>query len=327
MRFVLVWVGSLFSANAPTICGAIVLLTFGGLTVAAIRQMRRTGSWRPHYPWLVLGFYTLMSGGVAAMARLGFDYSMAGDARYTAFSAFFYIAVLGLGFSVYAEARPRASTRRVVLSAAAVSLVIILTLWAITFKKERALLAIFKPAWEHSLLVMRWGAAIPENPEIALLTPAPPSKTIATIRTLAANDALRPRLVSQKLASAISEPPNTDAAPAGSLDEARLEATGHLVFQGWARVPEEDRPADCVVVGFETSEGRWQPFCVFETGGNRPDVARHFGLGGLTRAGFSGRVASASLPSGDITIKAWAIDLRNERAFPLGGPIRLQFPR
>ena len=42
------------------------------------------------------------------MARLGFDYSMAGDARYTAFSAFFYIAVLGLGFSVYAEAKPQA---------------------------------------------------------------------------------------------------------------------------------------------------------------------------------------------------------------------------
>ena len=213
------------------------------------------------------------------------------------------------------------------LSAAAVIFVIILTLWAITFKKERALLAIFKPAWEHSLLVMRWSGAIPGNPEIALFTLAPPSKTIATIRTLAANDALRPRLVSQKLAGAINEPPTTAATSAGTLDEARLEATGHLTFHGWARVPEQDRPADCVVIGFETSEGQWQPFCVFETGGNRPDVARHFGIGGLTRAGFSGRVASASLPSGDITIKAWAIDLRNERVFPLDGAVRLQVPR
>ena len=328
LRFVLVWVGSLFSVNAPTICGAVVLLLFGGLTVAAIRQMRRTGAWRSHYPWLVLGCYTLISGCVAAIARLGFDYSMAGDARYTAFSAFLYIAVLGLGFSVYAEAKPRALTRRIVLSAAAVSFVILLTLWAITFKKERALLAIFKPAWEHSLLVMRWSGAIPENPEIALLTPAPPSKTIATIRTLAANDALRPRLVSQKLASAINEPPNTDATSAGDLG--RSQARGHRpprISRLGARARAGSRRPTAWWSASRRSEGRWQPFCVFETGGNRPDVARHFGIGGLTRAGFSGRVASASLPPGDITIKAWAIDLRNERVFPLDGAVRLQVPR
>ena len=147
---------------------------------------------------------------------------------------------------------------------------------------------------------------------------------MATIRTLAENDALRPRLVSQRLASAINERPNTNATSAGTLDGATLEATGHLAFQGWARVPDQDRPADCVVLGFETSDGVWKPFCVFETGGNRPDVARHFGSGALARAGFSGRVDATSLPRGDITLKAWAIDLQNERAFPMGGAVRLQ---
>jgi hypothetical protein len=326
LRFVLVWTGSLFSVGAPAICGAAVLLIFCGLAAVAFWQMRRGRAWRSHYPWLVLGCYALISGGVAAMARLGFDYSMAGDARYTAFSAFLYVAVLGLGFSVYTEAKPRAPTRRIALSVAVVSFVIILTSWAITFKKERALLGIFKPAWEHSLLVMRWSAAIPENPEIALLTPDPPSRTLGTIRTLAGNDALRPRLISQKLAGAINERPNTDGAAAGALDEARLEATGHLAFQGWARLPGEERPADCVVLGFETPDGGWKPLCVFETGGKRPDVARHFGIGPLARAGFSGRVHAASLPREEITLKAWAIDLRNERVFPVGGAVKLQPP-
>ena len=324
LRFVLVWIGSLFNVGGPMICGAVILFLFGGLAAVAIWQMRRGGNWRSHYPWLALGCYTLISGCVAAMARLGFDYSMAGDARYTAFSAFLYVAVLGLGFSVYSETKPRALTARIALSAAVVSLVVILTLWAITFKKERRLLRIFTPAWKHSLLVMRWSAAIPQNPEIGLLTPDPLRQTVGTIRTLAENDALRPRLVSQKLASAINERPDVNATSAGTLDAVRLEATGHLAFQGWARVPDQDRPADCVVLGFETSDGGWKPFCVFETGGNRPDVARHFGRSGLTLSGFSGRVDATSLPRGDITMKAWAIDLQNERAFPLGGPVRLQ---
>jgi hypothetical protein len=305
----------------------MVFLAFGALTAVAVRQMRRGGAWQSHYPWLVLGCYTLLSGCVAAMARLGFDYSMAGDARYTAFSSFFYVAVLGLGFSVYAGMKPRALTARIALLAAVVFLLVICALWAITFRKECQLLGIYKPAWKHSLLVMRWTAAIPQNPEIALLTPDPVEKTVATIRTLAENDALRPRLVSQKLASAISEPPNSNVPSAGTLDGATLEATGHLSFQGWARVPDRDRPAECVVLGFETPDGVWKPFCVFETGGDRPDVARHFGSGALIRAGFSGRVNATSLPRGAFTLRAWAIDPKTERAFPMEGAIRLQSQR
>jgi hypothetical protein len=324
LRFVLVWIGSLFSVETPAICGAVVLFVFGVLVAAAIWQMRRTGIWRSHYPWLILGCYSVISGCVTAMARLGFDYSMAGDARYAAFSAFLYIAILGLGFSVYSETKPRALTSRIALPAALVSFVLILTLWAITFKKERRLLRTLTPAWKHSLLVVRWSAAIPQNPEIALSSPYPLRETVDTIRTLAEHDALRPRLVSQKLASAINERPDTDAASAGALDGARIETTGHLAFQGWARVPDQDRAADCVVLGFETAEGAWKPFCVVETGGKRPDVARLYGLGAVARAGFSGRVDATSLPRGDVTLKAWAIDLQNERAFPVSGEAKLQ---
>jgi hypothetical protein len=305
------------------LCGTIVLSIFGGLAVAALWQIRRTGNWRSHYPWLVVGCYALISGGIAAIARLGFDWSMAGDARYTAFSAFFYIAVLGLGFSVYAGMKPRALAARIAFPAAIVSAVLIVALWTITFKKERLLLRIFKPAWEHSLLVMRWSMAIPQNPEIGLLTADPLPQTVATIGTLAEHDALRPRLVSQKLAAAINQSPNVEGATAGTLDGATLESTGHLSFQGWARLPDQNRPADCVVVGFETADGAWKPLCVFETGGNRPDVARTLGSAALAHAGFSGRVAAGGLPRSDITLKAWAVDLKSERAFPMGGAVRL----
>jgi len=324
LRFILVWIGSLFSVGAPAICGAVVLFLFGGLAAAAIWQMRRTGAWRSHYPWLALGSYTVISGCVTAIGRLGFGYSMAGDVRYTAFSAFLYIAVLGLGFSVYLETKPRAFTSRIALPTAAIFFVLILTLWAITFKKERRLLRTQTSAREHSILVVRWSEAIPQNPEIALLSPYSLRETVGTIRTLAEHDALRPRLVSQKLASAINQRPDANGQSAGTLDGASIDATSHLTFQGWARVPDQDRPADCVVLGFETSDGAWKPFCVVETGGKRPDVARLSESGALARTGFSGRVDAASLPRGDIIMKAWAIDLQNERAFPISGEAKLR---
>src|SRR5688500_13589825 len=58
LHFYLVWLGSLFSTGAPALCGAVVLLLFLALAAAAVSQIRRTGAWRTHYPWLVLGCYT-----------------------------------------------------------------------------------------------------------------------------------------------------------------------------------------------------------------------------------------------------------------------------
>lgn len=326
LHFYLVWLGSLFSAGDPALGGAVVLLLFLGLAAAAISQIRRTGAWRTHYPWLVLGCYPLISGCVVAVGRLGFNYSMAGDVRYTASTVFLYIAVAGLGFSVCAQAKSRPLAKRLAIPAAIVALMVLGTLWAITFKKERGLLRTLTAARQHSLLVLRWSEAIPRNPEIALLSPYPVEDVLSTIRTLAANDALQPRLVSPKIVHAANERPNADAASAGNLDAARLELANQLTFQGWARVPDQGRPADCVVLGFDTAAGVWEPFCVVATGGMRPDVAHHFGIDALRRAGFSGRVNAANLPPGGLTLRARAVDLRNERAFPIANAVSLQRP-
>jgi hypothetical protein len=279
-----------------------------------------------HYPWLVLGCYTLISGSVVAVGRLGFNYSMAGDVRYTASTAFFYIAVAGLGCSVCAQIKSRPLARRIAVPVAVVALLVLGTLWAITFRKERTLLRTITAARQHCLLVLRWSEAIPRNPEIALLSPYPAEDVLSTIRTLAANDALRPRLVSPRLVHTVSEHPNADASSAGNLDAARLESANQLTFQGWARVPDQARPADCVVLGFETSDGVWEPFCVVETGGIRPDVAHHFRIDALRHSGFSGRVSATDLPP-DLTLKARAVDLENQRAFPIANAVSLERPR
>jgi hypothetical protein len=126
--------------------------------------------------------------------------------------------------------------------------------------------------------------------------------------------------VSQKLAAAVSAPPNTAGASAGTLEAAKFEA-GELSFHGWARVPDQDRPADCIVLGFE-ADGKWKPFCVVETGGNRPD-AQPLGSA-VKRSGFSGGIRSANFPRGETILKAWAIDLRNQRAFPIAGEASVQ---
>lgn len=308
LQFVLVWSGSLFSVKMPALWGAGLLVFFVVMAILAFRQVRRSGVWQPHYPWLVLGCYTLISGCVAAAARLGFPYSMAGDARYAAFSVFLYLAVLGLGFSVWQHAQNRAPFARLAIPSGVVCLGLVLSLWIVTFKKERRFLRDWTRLKNHSLLVVRWAEAIPQNPEIALLSPYP--ETPGVIRTLAQHDAFRPGFVSKKLARMVREIPNPGTQTAGLLEQTTPDPSGRVLLQGWARLPDENRPADCVVLGFETADASWQPFCVLETAAQ-------------TGGQFSQTIEAQNLPRGAHSIRGFAIDLEQERAFPLAGAIQL----
>jgi hypothetical protein len=155
----------------------------------------------------------------------------------------------------------------------------------------------FTAVRQHSLLVLRWSEAIPLNPEIALLSPYPLADVVAIIRTLAEHDAVRPRLVSQKLAAAVNARPNPAGASAGTLEAARFEA-GELSFHGWARVPDQDRPADCVVLGFEAN-GEWS-FCVLK---REEPADAPAGKRALKHAGFSGGSGQPT-SRGEIILKA-----------------------
>jgi len=307
-RFVLVWIGALFSVKAPAVLGALFLILFAGLTTAALRQIRRTGDWRPHYPWVALGAYALVSAGLAAVARLGFPYSMADDSRYTVFSTFFYIAMAGLAFSVCNRMNARLAGARI---AGAVLSLAILALWLITLRGERQFLRADRVLRKHNELVVQWSEAIPRNPEIALLSPYPLGETVATIRAISAGGALRPRLVSARLARQVNELPRAVDASAGTLEQAVIDANGRLSINGSAKIPNQNLPADCVILGFEKVNGTWEPFYVFETG-KKPQ-----GMG------FSRNLDAKSLPTNAVKMRACAVDLRNEQVFPLAGEFTL----
>jgi len=300
-QFILVWIGSLFSVKAPATLGVILLTLFVGLTAVAWRQIGRTGEWRRHYPWLVLAGYALFSAAIAAMARLGFDYSMAGDSRYTTFSSFFYIALVGLTFSV--------SGRSIIARVAGLgAFAAVLALWIFTLGPERRFLRADRVLRKHLELIVRWSDAIPRNPELRLTSPYPAEETLATIRAVASHDILRPRLVSRAIVTRLQSLPRGIDDSAGVLEEASVNASGELTCKGSARIPDRNRPADCVVLGFENEQGTWEPFCVFAT---EP-----------RRAAFSRTIRTPALPPA-ATLRACAVDLANEQVFPLTGAIKL----
>lgn len=309
LRFFLIWVGSLFRVANPVLAGGLVVAFFLVLASISGWLILKQRQWRAHYPWLVLGAYTLISGAITAVARLGFGFEIATDNRYAVFTVMLYIAVTGLAFTVYEQFRGDKYVRRggVLLSAAAA--VILLALGASTFNAEWRFLKKSAAYRKHLLLVFRWAEAIPENPELAWLTPYPDTPQV--IHLLAEHDILRPRPASRTLEQAVSALPTASGGEAGVLEQATPDGNGRLLVKGWARLPDENRPADCVVIGWETAAG-WQPRWVVETGERTPNS--------VEGSGFS-RPLLGSVPADGAVLRAWAIDFKRDRVYPLAGGI------
>jgi hypothetical protein len=319
LQYLVVWLGDLFLVQKPAVLGSSVLLLFILLAVCAFSSDFSPARIKSHYPWLVLGCYAVISGMVTAAARLGFGLIEASDHRYTSFTVFLYLAVVGLAFSVYRMIQNRRAVRRIALAGFVIGLIIWTVLWEHSFRIERSLVRTVTKDRKHLLLVMRWSLAIPDNPDMKLLTPYP--ETPETIRTLAAHDALRPRLVSTQLAQAVRQPPLSADGSAGFLDSAVIDSSGHLEVAGWARIPDRNRPPDCVVIGYQNSTGSWKVFSVTQTGIERPDIATAFHTPMLSKAGFSRGFSDANFLGDRVTLRAWSVDLKRERAFPMAGAI------
>jgi hypothetical protein len=255
---------------------------------------------------LVLGAYTLISGAITAFGRLRFGFEIAADNRYAVFTVMLYIAVAGLAFTVYEQLRGNRLVRRGGLFLSATAAVVLLSLGASTFNAEWRFLKKSTAYRKHLLLVFRWADAIPQNPELNWITPYPDTPNV--IHVLADHDVLRPRPVSKTLARAINAVPPVSGSEAGLLEQATPDGTGRNWVKGSARIPDENRPADCVVLGWETAGG-WQPRWVVETGGK-------------TRSSFSHPLITSTPPDGAV-LRGWAIDLRRDRVYPLAGAINL----
>ena len=320
-RYFAIWLGDLFITSTPALVGVFILSLFVFLVVLTIGRSWRGESWRASYPWLVLGSYVVISGIVTASGRVGFGVAVAFDVRYTAFTVFFYIAVIGLFCSVYQTAERFIYQR----SIAGIGAALLLAFWILTLWREMPQLERNTIEREHLLSVARWSLAIPANPDLHLLSPYP--ETLQRIQTLAKHDALRPRLIGAALTQAVEQSPTPASKPAGYLGRVAFVSPDRLLVQGWAKIPNQNTPADCVILGYRDEMDRWKLFGVMETGLSRPDVALAMGNPRLAFAGFGRTFVVNDFPIGSVIFEAQAIDLKRKRVFPLSGAMTVTQPK
>jgi hypothetical protein len=194
--------------------------------------------------------------------------------------------------------------------------------WLSGFSNHLARAKIVREERKALALAVRWIPVIPDNPDLAL-SKVPPKVIAEKATALSKYDALRPRFISQSLASIARQIPPDGDSSAGRLTTARFSDEHRLLLTGIAWLPYRNAQADCVVVGYVNSEDGLTPFTVFKATYNQESLKRRFDLKRLPPNGFAASIDSENIPMGDLILRAWAVDLRAERALPMAGAIAM----
>ena len=326
VRYVILWVGNYFSNNlaGPLALGGIALFLFAGTVSYSLWTIWRERDWQTFYPWLLLAAYASVTVGVTALGRLGFGVHQALDNRYVAFSRFFYIALLGLLFAIYCARIHRSNpvTRTLFLTNAAWGVGFLALFWSATLEPNRRALSAYRQTRIHLLHTLEWIEAVPDNPEHALIFPFPAALR-ERARFLDQHHVFRRSFIHGSIVSLVRQSPPPGNGMHGEIEAAELTETHRVRLRGWAWLPEQQRPADCVIVGAENENGEFKPFTLLETGVARPDLRDRLHQPKAYRAGFDYEVSAANVPAGMISVKGWAINARDQTAWSLASRIQL----
>jgi hypothetical protein len=330
LRFFLSWLGSLFAVPGadPLFFGCFFLAIYVALVVAAIRVARREGNFRRSYAWVVIAAYALLSGAIVSLGRMHFGINSATAPRYAVVVVFFCIGLAGLAASLYEvwirRAAPQRGSRLVFASGFTIGLFV--AGWLSSFNIQLARVSVIRAERKDLALAVQWIPAIPDNPDLALAE-VPPKVVAEKAIALSNYDALRPRLIPQSLASAVRQNPAQGDPSAGMLGSARFSEDRCLLLTGTAWLPYRNARADCVIVGYQNSDGGLTPFTVLEPTYMRERLKRRFDIRRLPTNGFAAIIDPANLPMEALTLRAWAVDLRAKRAFPMAGGITVENQR
>lgn len=338
IEFVVVWLGAALRSDAV---GALVpgLLATAACCVTLFLSLlflyRNKTLWKHYYPWLLLIMFSLASGLLTAIGRvnLGTDvvFGTSGNGflastRYNATSVFAYFGLVGLLFNLYIDWIRYDQvwrSRFPILITAYCTLFAVA--WTFMLSEESARVRRFQVNARRARTAVMWITALPENPELLLAYPYLNSFQ-QRIEEMHRAGLLKLPPISDRIKQIISSVPAVNNAEAGSLDSCSPLGYGRFRFTGWARNPTRNEPADYVVLGYDAPDQPFRPFTAIPTGHTRPDLVNLFKSVSMKQGGFDQDVDLSKLPTGDLQIKAWAVDLKRQEIFPVGGTLRVAQP-
>ncbi len=273
--------------------------------------------------WLCLGVYAIASALIATVGRVGFSSEQALSSRYTTFAIYGFVSVIyGVAIALSDKRIKLSGYHSLVKQVTTVLTIVLLFLHSFTFiyavaqmqqtRQDRlfakACLLFINVApdaecIEHKLYWGMYNSSINFGGIDYLRVVANAANHLGLMHP--------PLLTTSHLKDS-----TTNNTSNGFFDALIPQDNNQYLASGWAILVRSNRPADAVVLTYDTPTGA-NAFKVLPVGGERLDVQQLLGNTAYIHSGWSGTFTSV-LPK-NAKIKAWALDVEAAKVYKLKG--------
>ena len=306
------------------VSAAIMLILLAWCLIYVWRRRHDSALVKRCLPWLVMIAAALVDATLTTVGRVGYGLWQALASRYVIFSILLPIGLCFLAAAIYQDMREReksnqsATRTAVALAFVASALVVLHLLGAMAVAQTWP-----SRQYEHlTTKALVETINIVDEPELLdryVCPIVPPLKRWSNL--LDKIGFLNPGLIKSNAIADIVDSSQTDGF--GQIDQAGKNSNQQDVMVGWAVLLKKERPADAVLLTYDDSKGESIIFAVADVGRPRTDVSQTLKDDAYLRSGWAKTFDPNKIPPDAHSLKAWAFDAENARAYPLKGAVNL----
>ncbi|MEY2564639.1 MAG: hypothetical protein QOH88_2832 [Verrucomicrobiota bacterium] len=311
--------------NSPeasaTIFGAVQFALFFAVLIYSLRRVRDRVFIGRTIPWFALGFYAIGSAVLACLGRVGYGARYALASRYVSFSLFLTVAVIALLAIVGTEiATAYRSTRSRSLLFAICSLLLLsyLVPYKICAANTRFFLRALSANDRLARAAVLFSAAIDTSEVIKKTTyPGDARPVLENSDSLDRLKLLRPPLLRTNHLSALPREIADGKSATGACDTLAAVDAQMTRATGWAVLRAKGRPADCVVVAYQTAaDPEGIIYAISDSFEMRPALVKRFRSMDQLWSGWTATFPTTGLPAG-AKLSFWAVDADEPKLYRL----------
>ena len=313
-----IFINDVYGTRHKVVAAAAGLTMLVLFTISAFYAKRNAGLTHRAAAWLMLGTYSILTGILITIGRVGFGTDQALSLRYTTFTLYLPIALLHLVPIVLKRPNAegiRSTGNKVFISALAASVIVSHLL---IYPHHTKQLIVFSKKLSVGKACLLFINVIEEDCVKTLFPKVEYLKTAAN--RLDGLNFLRPGLIKSSRVQDI-EAANPDSPGShGTLDSMIHKGENVYTASGWAVLGRGGDTADAILLTYDRAAGDSVIFALADTGDERGLVARFLGVSSPSYyAGWQKQISINNLPGNPVTITAWAFDARAGKAVRLDG--------
>jgi hypothetical protein len=319
--------------------GLLLCLLFAGLSTYLLQRIGKQSSLRYQTSsWLILGSYSILSGLITTLGRVGFGSEQSQATRYIVFSGYLTVAIIYLTAIAANDLKANhqlrtdltsplkndyaLNTKKYLSSVLALLITALLVLHLISSAYALRVIQNTQRERLYAKSCLIFFDYVDDNCIATSLFPV-----VAAFRELVPSidrlGMLEPNLaISPEIRQAESR--HTNGQDYGRFDQMTKISDNQYFASGWAILPDKSQPADSVLLTYKNSQGKSIFFGLSPVKIARADVAKILKQDNYSNSGWSATVSTQNLPPGPIQINAWAFDANTGEAFQLEGSQTIQ---